>query len=58
MPKNEYLTVSEVANTLRCSKEKVRDMCKKGTIGATKPNGARSYLIPRVSLDVYLRIRR
>ena len=54
----EYLTVPEVADILRCSVEKVRGMCRNKVIGSTKPRGARSYLIPRLSIDEYLKIRR
>ena len=58
MSEKEYLTTLEVADILRCSSERVRQMCRDRVIGSTRPRGARSYLIPRLSIDEYLKIRR
>lgn len=56
MPSDKYLTVDEVAGILRVNVRTVQTYCRKGVIGATKTE--RNYLIPRESLDEYLKIRR
>ena len=51
-----YLTVEEVAETLRITRRAVQAMCRNGRIGST--NAGKRYLIPQESLDEYLKIRR
>lgn len=53
---DEFMTVEEVAKTLRCSTRCVQALCSTGRIGSTKTG--KRYLIPRESLDEYLKIRR
>ena len=52
----KYLTVEEVATTLRISRRAVQAMCRDGRIGSTM--AGKRYLIPQESLDEYLKIRR
>ena len=52
----EYYTVEEVAKKLRLTRRGVQNMCRMGRIGATRTG--KLWLIPRESLDAYLRIVR
>jgi excisionase family DNA binding protein len=54
----KYYTVDEVAEKIRKKPRYVRYLCAQGTLGATKPRGARAWLIPKESLDDYLKIIR
>lgn len=58
MTEPEFLTVKEVAEKIRKSPRLVRLLCAQGALGATRPDGSRAWLIPQVSLDEYLKIRR
>jgi len=51
-----FLTVKEVAEILRVSPRAVQQLCQDRKIGFTKIR--KGYLIPRESLDEYLKIRR
>lgn len=52
----KYLTVQEVAEELNLTVKGVQRLCRVGTLGASRPG--KSYLIPRESLDDYLKIVR
>ena len=54
----QYLTAEEVAEKIRKKPRYVRYLCANGILGATKPRGARAWLIPKESLDDYLKIVR
>ncbi len=58
MEESQYLTTEEVAEKIRKNPRYVRYLCAHGILGATKPRGARAWLIPKESLDDYLKIVR
>ena len=56
MSEKPFMTVEEVAAVLRIKPRTVQAICNSGKIGATKTG--RRWLIPKESLDDYLRIVR
>jgi excisionase family DNA binding protein len=48
------LTIREVATTLRCTEETVRNLVKTGELHAARLGPRGDYRIPRVSLDRFL----
>jgi excisionase family DNA binding protein len=58
MDNHQYYTVNEVAEKIRKKPRYVRYLCAQGVLGATKPREARAWLIPKESLDDYLKIIR
>jgi excisionase family DNA binding protein len=56
MSSKKYMTVAEVAEELRLTPKGVQRLCRDKILGSSKPG--KSYLIPRESLDEYLKIIR
>lgn len=52
----DFLTTKEVAEKLNLKPRNVQYLCEQGKLGSSKPG--RKYLIPKESLDEYLKIRR
>jgi excisionase family DNA binding protein len=50
------LSVEQVAEILKIAPRTVQDLCRKGRLGGSRPG--RRWLIPRESLEEYLKVRR